>query len=137
MIYTVWFSQYKNGREPNVLLSPQVTQTLVGHYDNKNTHTPDLMLPSSRMTLPQREYTDRLLFSLSRSRSPSLFSISCFSRIRSQFRNRKTRCFSTKFLQHTHTHTLKHILKQMVWGGRGVCVCANVIVCVLSTSATS
>lgn len=57
---------------------------------------PDLMLPSSRMTPPQRAYMERLLASLSL--SPSLFSSSCFSLIFSQFLRRNTRCFSTKFL---------------------------------------
>lgn len=58
--------------------------------------SPDLMLPSSRMTPPHRVYMDRLPVSLSL--SPSLFSSSCFSLIFSQFLRRNTRCFSTKFL---------------------------------------
>ncbi|TNN43591.1 hypothetical protein EYF80_046209 [Liparis tanakae] len=54
------------------------------------------MLPSSRITPPQRVYRDKLPPSLSR--SPSLFSSSCFSLIFSQFLRRNTLCFSTKFL---------------------------------------
>lgn len=69
---------------------------LLSLYALQLTHSPDLMLPSSRMTPPQRVYMDRLLASLSL--SPSLFSSSCFSLIFSQFLRRNTLCFSTKFL---------------------------------------
>lgn len=67
---------------------------------------PDLMLPSSRMTPPQRAYMERLLASLSL--SPSLFSSSCFSLIFSQFLRRNTRCFSTKFLVVRRRQRVEH-----------------------------
>lgn len=69
---------------------------LLSLHASQLAHSPDLMLPSSRMTPPQRVYMERLLASLSL--SPSLFSSSCFSLIFSQFLRRNTLCFSTKFL---------------------------------------
>lgn len=71
-------------------------QESLSRHTSKLVRSPDFMLPSSRMTPPQRVYMERLLASLSL--SPSLFSSSCFSLIFSQFLRRNTRCFSTKFL---------------------------------------